>query len=109
MLFSKLLQHISQVARRLIHPTVGPQDLPGTSLGSNLTPPPLKGYAAPGYCELACLVFFFFTLVTGPRRSLSLKLSDTRACLVAVNYHPSSGEGVIFDPPAGRRPYGRSV
>ena len=23
-------------------------------------------------------VFFFFTLVTGPRRSLSLKLSDTR-------------------------------
>ena len=23
--------------------------------------------------------FFFFTLVTGPRRSLSLKLSDTRA------------------------------
>ena len=24
------------------------------------------------------LLFFFFTLVTGPRRSLSLKLSDTR-------------------------------
>ena len=24
------------------------------------------------------LFFFFFTLVTGPRRSLSLKLSDTR-------------------------------
>ena len=24
--------------------------------------------------------FFFFTLVTGPRRSLSLKLSDTRVC-----------------------------
>jgi len=25
-----------------------------------------------------CLFFFFCTLVTGPRRSLSLKLSDTR-------------------------------
>jgi len=24
------------------------------------------------------LYFFFFTLVTGPRRSLSLKLNDTR-------------------------------
>ena len=24
------------------------------------------------------MIFFFFTLVTGPRRSLSLKLSDTR-------------------------------
>ena len=24
--------------------------------------------------------FFFFTLVTGPRRSLSLELSDTRVC-----------------------------
>jgi len=24
--------------------------------------------------------FFFFTLVTGPRRSLSLKLSDARVC-----------------------------
>jgi len=24
--------------------------------------------------------FFFFTLVTGPRRSLSLKLSDTKVC-----------------------------
>jgi len=31
------------------------------------------------------LVFFFFvTLVTGPRRSLSLKLSDTRAARVLV-------------------------
>jgi len=28
----------------------------------------------------ALLLFFFFTLVTGPRRSLSLKLSDTRVC-----------------------------
>ena len=27
-----------------------------------------------------CFFFFFFTLVTGPRRSLSLKLSDTRVC-----------------------------
>ena len=26
--------------------------------------------------------FFFFTLVTGPRRSLSLKLSDTRVAIV---------------------------
>ena len=28
--------------------------------------------------ESTCFFFFFFTLVTGPRRSLSLKLSDTR-------------------------------
>jgi len=27
---------------------------------------------------LVSFFFFFFTLVTGPRRSLSLKLSDTR-------------------------------
>jgi hypothetical protein len=27
---------------------------------------------------LAFFFFFFFTLVTGPRRSLSLKLSETR-------------------------------
>ena len=26
------------------------------------------------------LFFFFFAFVTGPRRSLSLKLSDTRVC-----------------------------
>ena len=29
-------------------------------------------------CRLGIVFFFFFTLVTGPRRSLSLKLSDTR-------------------------------
>ena len=28
--------------------------------------------------DLQVLLFFFFTLVTGPRRSLSLRLSDTR-------------------------------
>ena len=28
----------------------------------------------------AGLLLFFFTLVTGPRRSVSLKLSDTRVC-----------------------------
>jgi len=30
--------------------------------------------------EAINLFFFFFTLVTGPRRSLSLKMSDTRVC-----------------------------
>ena len=35
--------------------------------------------ASPPPLPATCLsVFFFFTLVTGPRRSLSLKLSDTR-------------------------------
>ena len=29
-------------------------------------------------CGQGALLLFFFTLVTGPRRSLSLKLSDTR-------------------------------
>jgi len=29
-------------------------------------------------CGRATIFFFFFTLVTGPRRSLSLTLSDTR-------------------------------
>ena len=34
------------------------------------------GHASPPHdCDL---FFFFFTLVTGPRRSLSLKLSDTK-------------------------------
>ena len=41
--------------------------------------------------------FFFFTLVTGPRRSLSLKLSDTKGVCVCkregdlnprINLHP---------------------
>ena len=32
----------------------------------------------PGVGALFFFFFFFFTLVTGPRRSLSLKLSDTR-------------------------------
>jgi len=32
----------------------------------------------PGLGDLEVIIFFFFTLVTGPRRSLSLKLSDTR-------------------------------
>jgi len=34
--------------------------------------------AAPGGAPKVCTFFFFFTLVTGARRSLSLKLSDTR-------------------------------
>ena len=31
-----------------------------------------------GFNALMKVCFFFFTLVTGPRRSLSLKLSDTK-------------------------------
>ena len=31
--------------------------------------------------------FFFFTLVTGHRRSLSLKLSDTRVCETQIRAH----------------------
>ena len=44
-----------------------------------------------GFCGVGLggwgLGFFFFTLVTGPRRSLSLKLSDTRV------YEPQFGVG----------------
>jgi len=38
---------------------------------------PLPGENSDGQVSDAS-VFFFFTLVTGPRRSLSMKLSDTR-------------------------------
>ena len=38
----------------------------------------------------SCFVFFFFTLVTGPRRSLSLKLSDRRVYAPQIrSSHPS--------------------
>ena len=37
---------------------------------------------------LEVIVFSFFTLVTGPRRSLSLKLSDTR--VMSLKYEPAS-------------------
>ena len=35
------------------------------------------------------IFFFFFTLVTGPRRSLSLKLSDTRVYEQRQDTHPA--------------------
>ena len=35
---------LPQAAGRRIRPTAGSQDLPRTSLGSNLTPSPLRGY-----------------------------------------------------------------
>ena len=38
---------------------------------------PLHAAAAGGHYQVLVFFFFFFTLVTGPRRSLSLKLSDT--------------------------------
>ena len=38
--------------------------------------------------ESVTLFFFFFTLVTGPRRSLSLELSDTKS--VGLKYEPAS-------------------
>ena len=37
------------------------------------------------------LLFFFFTLVTGPRRSLSLKLSDTRVCEPQIRFNFTPG------------------
>jgi len=39
--------------------------------------------------ERGSFFFFFFTLVTGPRRSLSLKLSDTKV------YEPQMEESVV--------------
>jgi len=43
-------------------------------------------------------VFFFFTLDTGPRRSLSLDLSDTRVCepQTRARVPPSSGECIFL-------------
>jgi len=35
-------------------------------------------HCEPAVLQATSFFFFFFTLVTGPRRSLSLKLSDTR-------------------------------
>ena len=37
-----------------------------------------ESHAGPGWWEHRDLLFFFSTLVTGPKRSLRLKLSDTR-------------------------------
>ena len=42
------------------------------------TPPPARLSPLSSARVLKPLCFFFFTLVTGPRRSLSLQLSDTR-------------------------------
>jgi len=39
----------------------------------------------------ATFFFFFFTLVTGPRRSMSLKMSDTRVCEPQIRAHLGTG------------------
>jgi len=39
---------------------------------------------SPEWGALSTFFFFFFTLVTGPRRSLSLKLSDTKSLCASV-------------------------
>jgi len=39
------------------------------------------------------IFFFFFTLVTGPRRSLSLKLSDTRVYAPQIRAHLGTTAG----------------
>ena len=65
--------YIQQVAGRRIRPTVGPKDLPRTSLGSSLTPSPLTRYVYP--------------------RGSSLTPSPLTRYL-----HLSSGQGVKFDP-----------
>ena len=55
--------------------------------------------------------FFFFTLVTGPRRSLSLNLSDTRVYEPQIRarlgaqggrFGPTVGHGVFHADPAGK-------
>ena len=49
--------------------------------------------------------FFFFTLVTGPRRSLSLKLSDTRVYEPQIRAHLGTNAHlcrVVWGLPAGR-------
>jgi len=62
---------------------------------------PLSGAARPSiraavWKVLDCLFFFVFALVTGPRRSLSLKLSDTRVYephilkSMSLKYEPAS-------------------
>jgi len=38
----------------------------------------IRGHLMYIYRQFSTSSFFFFTLVTGPRRSLSLKMSDTR-------------------------------
>jgi len=38
---------------------------------------------------------FFFTLVTGPRRSLSLKLSDTKVYEPQIPLNPKLGEQLL--------------
>jgi len=37
-----------------------------------------SGLFPPGFAPAGGLLYFFFALVTGPRRSLSLELSDTK-------------------------------
>ena len=41
--------------------------------------------------SLVLVVFFFFTIVTGPRRSLRIKLSDTRIYVVWLLNNPHAG------------------
>ena len=48
------------------------------SLGRGYTPRPETLNTIRGVCAVERTFFFFFTLVTGPRRSLRLNLSDTR-------------------------------
>ena len=47
-------------------------------------------------CDACCSAVFFFTLVTGPRRSLSLKLSDTRVYAVLGYDQPPSQNGAML-------------
>jgi len=58
---------------------------PKVNMHSKMTP--LQRFTLEGTNSPSVTFFFFFfifTLVTGPRRSLSLKLSDNRGCIGSV-------------------------
>ena len=65
-----------------------PSSEPHGHAGARLTPRVARGWwrTHPGWRFQHLMCFFFFTLVTGPRRSLRLKLSDTRVYEPSVLY-----------------------
>jgi len=51
-------------------------------------------------------LFFFFTLATGPRRSLGLKLTDTRVYEPQIRARLGTEQGAQASPMPARRPLG---
>ena len=74
------------------------EDVQGTPTQSDISPsiPVYEDYHAPRGHDSLSARFFFFTLVTGPRRSLSLKLSDTRV------YEPQIRPGPTLETTLGQ-------